>query len=288
MKTLELPSEERLREQTVFHYRNTIDNYSFWSPEGNLHFGYWRWGLNPFSRRQMLEEMNRLVMDSLCIESVSQGMVVDLGCGVGGTACWGARHLPQLEWKAVNVSHEQLQEARQRTSSKSIDFVCEDYHHLSQPSDSAIGAYFMESLCYSSYPDVAIAEAARILRPASRLAIVDGYLKRPLEQASLYFRYLHDAVANNWAVPRYHEIEPLWSLSAKHGMVLIECREISWRIAPTVLQSLPLSVWYAAKLAMQSRVHPLQWRQLVASASALLLGLHRRRFGYYLVVLQKR
>ena len=43
------------------YYDDTVIDYNAWSKEGYLHFGYWRPWLNPFSRRPMLEEMNRLI-----------------------------------------------------------------------------------------------------------------------------------------------------------------------------------------------------------------------------------
>ena len=50
-----------------------------------MHFGYYRPGLNPFRRELMLDEMNRQVLARLALDRDGQGLVLDLGCGVGAT-----------------------------------------------------------------------------------------------------------------------------------------------------------------------------------------------------------
>lgn len=65
------------------YYDDTLLDYDMWSPEGYLHFGYWRPYLNPFVRRPMLEEMNRFIFQHLGLADWHEGAVADLGCGVG-------------------------------------------------------------------------------------------------------------------------------------------------------------------------------------------------------------
>ncbi len=68
------------------YYDDTVDDYGAWSKEGYLHFGYWRRWLNPFSRKPMLEEMNRLVFGRLGLDELASGTVGDLGCGIGAVS----------------------------------------------------------------------------------------------------------------------------------------------------------------------------------------------------------
>jgi hypothetical protein len=49
----------------VSYYRETTADYRAWSRNLNMHFGYYRPGLNPFRRESMLDEMNRQVLSRL-------------------------------------------------------------------------------------------------------------------------------------------------------------------------------------------------------------------------------
>jgi hypothetical protein len=45
------------------YYEEAGPDYAAWSANFNMHFGYFRWGMNPFDREAMLEEMNRQIFD---------------------------------------------------------------------------------------------------------------------------------------------------------------------------------------------------------------------------------
>ncbi|MEZ6138577.1 MAG: class I SAM-dependent methyltransferase [Pirellulaceae bacterium] len=269
------------------HYRETIDDYRQWSPEGNLHFGYWRWGLNPLRRSVMLAEMNRQVFQSLGLHSLSEGTIADLGCGVGAVSRLGSELYPQLNFRAMNISTRQIAEARQMTHHDRVQYDCADYHRLGWPTASIDGAFFMESLCYSLSPEKVIAEVARVLRPGARLVVTDGYLQRPLEDTSKFFRWVFRRVSANWAVPAYHSIQAADDWAKASGLRLLEKRDLSWRLAPSAVQSVPMTLYCAIKLGLHGERSSWRWRQLAASALALTLGLQRHNFRYYLLTFQK-
>lgn len=59
-------------------------DYRAWSRNFNMHFGFYRWGMNPLALESMLEEMSQQVFRRLAL---SEGMkVLDLGCGLGAPA----------------------------------------------------------------------------------------------------------------------------------------------------------------------------------------------------------
>ena len=47
------------------YYSEAGPDYAAWSKAFNMHFGFFRWGMNPFRREAMLEQMNREVLDRL-------------------------------------------------------------------------------------------------------------------------------------------------------------------------------------------------------------------------------
>lgn len=279
--------ELKHRQEVCAHYRDTLENYRWWSPEGHLHFGYWRWPINPFARRAMLEEMNNQVFKCLELDRLESGKIADLGCGVGGASRYGCQRYPKLDWVGVNVSADQIADAIERTTSNSISYQCGDYHQLAWDDNSFDGAFYMESLCYSLRPANALAETCRILRPGARVVITDGFLRCDLESTSFLFQRLYHGVTSNWAVPQYHPIAEVADWSKQTGMRVVEERNLGWRLAPSAFHSVPLTMLSYARLMASRGQNRWRWQQLVACGMSLWLGLHRRSFGYYLVVLEK-
>ncbi len=88
-------------------------------------------------------------------------------------------------------------------------------------------------------------------------------------------------------MPRFHEIAlvPKW-LEAT-GLILLKQREMGWRMAVSASHSVPLVVTHTAKMLLRGKSTAWQWKHLRGSALAMLLGMQRKNFGYYLLTLQK-
>ncbi len=279
------------------YYNESEVDYRVWSEEGYRHFGYWRWGIWPWQRRRMLEEMNDIVFEQLGLKQLSSGNVGDLGCGTGAVARYGCDLLPQFGWHAITISRAQADQAEAKFATARAEHVEDrtgrdtiyhgDYHVLPWSEKFFDAAFFLESLCHSTEPHVALREVARTLKPGARLVIADGFLNRSLSSTSKWFRWLHDEVAHNWAVPAFHEIAELPQWLELSGLKLVAKREMGWRMAICAAHSVPLSIVHTSKMLVRGRSTAWQWKHLRASALAMMLGMQRKNFGYYLLTLQK-
>ncbi len=279
------------------YYDESEVDYRIWSQEGYRHFGYWHWGIWPWQRRRMLEEMNEIVFEQLGLKQLQDGNIGDLGCGTGAVARYGCDHFPRLGWHAITISRAQADQAESKFAAAraqhaedraGLDSVFHGDYHVLPWSDQFFGAaFFLESLCHSTEPQQALREVARTLKPGARLVIADGFLNRPLSSTSKWFRWLHREVAENWAVPSFHEIAalPMW-LEAS-GLKLLAKREMGWRMAVCASHSLPLSLVHTLKMLVRRRSTTWQWKHLRGSALSMMLGMQRGNFGYYLLTLQK-
>ncbi len=269
------------------YYDQTILDYGVWSREGYLHFGYWRPWLNPFSRKPMLEEMNRVVFRQLGLQHLAEGRIADLGCGFGAVARFGSRLYPHLEFHALTISPEQVAEAQRRHREERVRYYCADYHRLPFADGELDGVYYLESLCHSTTPDEALAEAARTLRAGGRIVLTDGFLTRPLERTSRLFQHIVKGVAHNWAVPMFHEIDLARRWTGNDRLRLIDEFECGWRLGPSALHAAHLSAWHFCKLLLKRRVSAWQWKHLTGSAYTIALGLYRRYFRYHVLTFER-
>jgi SAM-dependent methyltransferase len=279
----------------VSYYRATTADYRAWSRNLNMHFGYWRWGLSPFDRERMIEEMTAQVLARLERGGRPLSRVADLGCGAGAPAAYLLRARPALRLDGVTLLPEQVAIARDAAARAGVHdraaFHAMDYTATRFEDGAFDGAMAIESACHAPGTDKAafVREAARLLAPGGRLVIADGLLKRPGRRRGLA-SWAIDQVARNWAVPCFAHIDDFRRALAAHGFVDIEAEEISWRLAPSVAHIPFVTVRVLARyLARRDlRIGRVRWGHVLASVLAPIVGLMRRRFGYYLVTARKR
>ena len=162
-------------------------------------------------------------------------VAVDAGCGVGGPACYFAKHA-DVEVHAVTISAEQARLAREKAAAEGLaDRVHvhhADYHMLPAllPPASVDVVYFLESFGHSHDKDAALASAWQVLRPGGRLYIKDLFLKEPLHPG--HVPLMQREVDRINAAYRYH-IADLYA-------VLRTLRQQGWILSQLKTIDLPL------------------------------------------------
>src|SRR5262249_34681151 len=99
-----------------FDAQETIDFYrDFWDRE-HYHFGYYQLGMNPLNLASVTDAMTRQVIARLGVghQVPADGTILDLGCGIGGTARMLARAYPQIKVIGVTISARQAEIAQAR------------------------------------------------------------------------------------------------------------------------------------------------------------------------------
>jgi len=271
------------RQEIVRYYESTGLDYETWSRDFNMHFGYWRPGLWPWRREPMLEEMNRQVQATLKLTDADQH-VYDLGCGLGASMRSLARRHPGKRVTGLTLVQWQVEKATALNAAfPNLEVLRADYTNLSQ-TQAADAAYALESCCYAPGESKAdfLQNLHRLLKPGGRFAVADGFTKRSRRPAVLDGMLKH--ACEGWALECFPCLEPFTETLHQLGFVDLSVREISWQIAPTVLQA-PCTVvsFLLKKIAEGEKLDAVRKGHLKACFLSLAIGLFRSHYGYYLI-----
>ena len=292
MTLAELPSPEVARRDAILtYYTEATRDYEAWSRGFNMHFGYYRRGMNPLARERMLEEMSAQVFERLRIEG--PGRAYDLGCGLGAPARHLARRAP-VSVTGFSIVPWQIDRAIKLARESGVDgrvrFVLGDYTRLPVADASADWAYSIEAACHDRGIEKAgfLEEVARVLRPGGRVVIADGFTKRR-DPGPAWWRRALRVVTDYWALECFADIEAFTLAMGRVGLRVVAIEDVSWRIAPSVLHIPWVTLKFIAReiIGKRARLKRVRWGHVLASVASPIVGLPRSRFGYYLVTAEK-
>ncbi|HEY2290139.1 MAG TPA: methyltransferase domain-containing protein [Thermoanaerobaculia bacterium] len=277
----------------VTYYTEAGMDYRAWSRNFNMHFGFYRWGMNPLALESMLEEMSRQVFRRL---DLGDGMkVLDLGCGLGAPTRTLIRQqdvavtaVTKVEWQiamARKLSHE-------ISAPGTVDWTLGDFTALDLPGGAFQAAFSIEASCHAEGADKEpfVRECSRLLAPGAKLVVADGFMKRSVGLPRWYAALL-GYMTRNWAVERFADLPAFCACLERHGLTVLAAEDISWRIAPSVLHVPRVTLKFLAGelLLRRKKLNSVRWgRHIVACLLAPFIGLGRRYFGYYLITARKR
>ncbi|HEV7787350.1 MAG TPA: methyltransferase domain-containing protein [Thermoanaerobaculia bacterium] len=276
----------------VTYYTEAGMDYRAWSRNFNMHFGFYRWGLNPLALESMLEEMSRQVFRRLALRD---GMkVLDLGCGLGAPTRALIEHhdvattaVTKVEWQL-----EMAQRLSEGISARgSVEWKLGDFTALDLPSRAYQAAFSIEASCHAEGADKEpfIQECARLLAPGAKLVVADGFMKKSVGLPRWYAALLN-YMNRSWAVERFADLAAFCACLEKHGLTVLAAEEISWSIAPSVLHvpRVTIKFLFSELLLRHKNLTGVRWGHVLACLIAPWIGLGRPYFGYYLVTAQKR
>lgn len=176
---------EQYRKAIVNYYDNTRLDYRWlWLNKKNrsVHFGYYNEGIN--SHSEALVNLNKVMADKAGIKSTD--IVLDAGCGQGGSALWIAEQYKAKVEGITLVPHQvkiAQQSARRRNLDHLSNFSEQDYCQTTFKDESFDVVWACESMCHAEDKAAFYREASRLLKPGGRLICAD-YVRtqRPLSE----------------------------------------------------------------------------------------------------------
>lgn len=283
-----LDSKNATAQEIRDFYNEATEDYSFWSKDFNMHFGYCTMGKTlPFLRNSMLNEMNRQVLKRLALDKGTQ-LTADLGCGMGGTMRHFMKTHKKLSIIGVTLSEFQVVQGNKFLNNTKGIIINENYTNTSIPTSSIDGAVAMESFCHSGHSISCLKEAHRILKKGKKLVITDAFLKKPPSELCTGSKYSYDGLCKGWSLDGIGVIDEVKKNLNNLGFKNIIIEDISLRVAPSVLHvPIAIPLFLIKQFFKGKKIKPQSWNNLKASFFALLAGLHRSAFGYYIITAQK-
>lgn len=141
-----------------------------------LHYGFWEENTN--THRQALWNMNFQIAKNAQIKK--SDVVLDAGCGVGGTSFFLANNIG-CEMYGISLAKAHIKRAlankKEHDQNNLVNFSCQDFCNTSFPDNTFDVIFGIESIVHAPNKTDFLKEAYRILKPNGRLLISDYFLR---------------------------------------------------------------------------------------------------------------
>jgi len=277
-------------ERIIEFYEEAGIDYGHWSKGFNMHLGFYRWGLNPFDREKMLEQLNLEIAARLQLNSKDKTFLIDLGCGVGAIARCVAKNYSNSIIKGVTIVPSQVEMAMKLNALENLQkqieiFKC-DYTAVPFEDRTADGVWAVESACYAegAGKENLVREMARVLKTGGRFVVVDCFIKQPEKKFNFLIKRCYVTVCRCWALSEMPALDSFVAAMERQGFRDIIVEDISWRVVPSLAHA-PFAVlsFIFKKLFAREPLRQQSINNLKASLLAITLGLNRAKFSYCLI-----
>lgn len=222
-----ISNTENLHHRIVSYYDNTRLEYRVMWVNGRnraLHFGYY--DSANLSHSDALANMNKTMAMKVGISK--DDIVLDAGCGQGGSSLWLAEYIGSRVNGVTLVPHQvekARDEAKRRKLNHLTDFQTADYCKTPYPDETFTVIWACESVCHCPNKSDFYEEAFRLLKPGGRLIIAEYIRKErdmPLADEKLLLSW-----CDGWSMPDLDTTEEHSNNLKCQGFISTEIKDIT-------------------------------------------------------------
>ncbi len=229
---------ERYYDLSEIHYR------VFWDLDksNSLHYGYWDASTKNF--HEALLNINTVLSKKINITKAD--VVLDAGCGIGGSSVWLAKNIG-CNVTGISLSNKQVNTANDRAVKNGVEniatFYQKDFTDTGFANESFSIVWAIESVCHAQDKSQFINEAFRLLNNSGRVVMADFFKKEILQGKDAEHIQLW---ANGWAVPDFSTVKQFETQLKQAGFINIKIEDASqniWRSVKRLYRA-----YYAGKV----------------------------------------
>jgi len=270
-----------------YYNKNTLWMLLFGQGRGEAVIHRPVWKGEERSRKEALHTVERLIAGALLGDERSKEsakQLLDLGCGVGGSALWLATRYP-VSITGITLSPFQAQTARsfalRRGLSDRCSFLVADFSQL--PDIQGItDAYAIESFSHGNDPAAFFTQTGNLLPEGGRLILCDDFITAKEEPLSSQRERWLSQFREGWHLQSLMTAEDALRIAAQRGFDLVEKSELTscLRQTPPLIRRLQ---HLAGKTLRKSA-----WGASMYGGSALQICQQNGWTEYLFLVLEKR
>jgi tocopherol O-methyltransferase len=232
-----------LKQKIINYYDNTYWDYKIsWgiSRHYGIHYGFH--DIKHQKHDEAILNMNRVMAEMSGVNS--QSVILDAGCGIGGSAIWLAKNFG-TKVIGITLSEKQCNIAKTLAEKNKIDYLSQffvrDFISTGFPDESFDIVWAIESFCYAENKYDFLVEAKRILKRGGRLIVADFFLTKPIVENFLDDKKLLEEWMNGWIIPNLITQIKLKNYFKKIGFQNIQIKNINQNILPSAKRMYLLS-----------------------------------------------
>jgi len=180
------------------------------------------WGPGVESAREAADHINRVIADEIAgLDLGPEPVIVDFGCGVGGTLFHLTERFPSAQLRGLTVSPRQIEIAERLAEKLGYEDRCLFSLGDFQTADLGLRAEVIlavESFVHSDSAESFLANVAKHLRPGGRLIIADDFLTSEIDSLDAQQRLRVQQFQAGWRVPSVTTVVSLVKVAAVHGL----------------------------------------------------------------------
>ncbi|MBC8124642.1 MAG: methyltransferase domain-containing protein [Candidatus Kapabacteria bacterium] len=216
--------ETALNVQDIVDYYDfcQVDYEEFWQLNARLcmHYGYWD-ATTP-NLGSALSAMNVHVASFGGVQP--KDIVLDAGCGVGGSSIFLASQL-ECTTTGISLSNKQVAQCKDNAANHGVahctTFETQNYLDTSYEDNTFDVVWAIESVCYAYDKADFLREAFRILKPGGKLVVADFYSHKVVPGSS--GDRLMQKWTRTWAIRAYADVDEFWQ--KMHAVGFVDCRQ---------------------------------------------------------------